>query len=57
VLGDGRALRQDFLDRFAAARAALAARLETRGIRHVEHFVDESADVPIRTLFRATGRS
>lgn len=56
VLGDGRALRQDFLDRFAAARATLAARLEARGIRHVEHFIDESADVPIRSLFRTTGR-
>lgn len=56
LIGDGRTLRADFIARFAAARAALATRLETRGIRHVEHFIDESADVPIRTLFRASGR-
>lgn len=54
LIGDGRTLRADFIARFAAARAALAARLETRGIRHVEHFIDESADVPIRSLFRRT---
>lgn len=56
LIGDGRSLRADFLARFAAARAALAARLDARGIRHVEHFIDESADIPIRTLFRPTGR-
>ncbi|WGM31932.1 DUF58 domain-containing protein [Brevundimonas sp. NIBR11] len=56
LIGDGRTLRADFIARFAAARAALAARLEVRGIRHVEHFIDESADVPIRTLFRSAGR-
>lgn len=54
LIGDGRTLRADFMTRFAAARAALAARLETRGVRHVEHFIDETADVPIRTLFRRT---
>jgi len=57
IVGDGRALRQDFITRFAAARAALSARLEARGIRHVEHFTDESADIPIRTLFRSAGRA
>ena len=56
LIGDGRALRADFIARFAAARAALSARLEARGIRHVEHFIDEGADVPIRTLFRQAGR-
>lgn len=56
LIGDGRSLRADFLARFAAARAVLAARLDARGIRHVEHFIDESADIPIRTLFRPTGR-
>jgi uncharacterized protein (DUF58 family) len=50
-------LREDFLSRFAAARAALAARLETAGVRHVEHFIDEPADEPIRALFRTTGRA
>jgi len=56
LVGDGRALRDDFLSRFAAARAALAARLDTAGIRHVEHFIDEPADQPIRVLFRQAGR-
>jgi uncharacterized protein (DUF58 family) len=53
VIGDGAALRDDYLARFAAARAALAARFETAGVRHAEHFVDESADLPIAGLFRA----
>lgn len=56
LIGDGRTLRADFIARFAAARAALSARLEARGIRHVEHFIDEGADVPIRSLFRSAGR-
>ncbi len=56
LLGDGRALRDDFLARFADARAALSARLDVHGIRHVEHFIDESADRPIRALFREPGR-
>jgi len=57
LVADGPALRQDFLARFAAARAALSARLDARGVRHVAHFIDESADRPIRTLFHTTGRS
>lgn len=56
LIGDGRALRAEFLARFAQARAALAARLRAHGVRHVEHFIDESADQPIRDLFRATGQ-
>ena len=57
IVGDGRALRQDFNARFADARATLSARLEACGIRHVEHFTDESADLPIRSLFRSVGRA
>jgi uncharacterized protein (DUF58 family) len=57
LVADGPALRQEFLARFAAARAALSARLDARGVRHVAHFIDESADQPIRALFRTTGRS
>ena len=56
LIGDGRALRDDFLARFAEARAALSARLTARGLRHVEHFIDEAADAPIRALFRAPER-
>ncbi|HZV84900.1 MAG TPA: DUF58 domain-containing protein [Brevundimonas sp.] len=55
LVGDGSALRQAFIARFAQARAALVARLTAHGIRHVTHFVDEGADQPIRTLFRDTG--
>lgn len=54
VVGDGRSLRDDFLSRFATARAALSARLTSKGVRHVEHFVDEGADLPIQKLSRAT---
>ena len=56
IVGDGRALRADFLVRFAAARTALAARLDAHGIRHVEHVIDQGADQPIRDLFREVGR-
>jgi uncharacterized protein (DUF58 family) len=56
VVGDGRSLRGDFLTRFVAARAALAARLTASGVRHVEHFVDEGADLPILALSRAAAR-
>jgi uncharacterized protein (DUF58 family) len=56
VVGDGRALRDAYLKRFAQAREALAARLDARGVRHAACFVDEGADQPIRALFRETGR-
>lgn len=52
VLGDGRALRRDYLRRFAEARAALDARLDAHGVRHAAHFIDQDADGPIRELFR-----
>jgi len=56
VVGDGRSLRDDFLSRFAQARAALAAQLTRKGVRHVEHFVDEGADLPIQKLSQAAAR-
>lgn len=56
LVGDGPALRKDFIARFTQARADLVSRLTARGIRHVEHCVDEGADQPIRTLFRETAR-
>lgn len=56
VLGDGPAMRASFLARFAEARAAQATRLQASGVRRVEYFLDESADVPIKTLFQAAGR-
>jgi uncharacterized protein (DUF58 family) len=56
LVGDGRSLRDDFLSRFAAARAARASRLAAKGIRHVVHFIDETADQPIRALFKGAAR-
>lgn len=51
LLGDGAALRADFIARFAAARAALAARLDAAGIRHAAYVLDEEVDAPLRQLF------
>lgn len=56
VLGEGRAMRESFLARFAEARTAQAARLRASGVRRVEHFADESADRPIRALFSTAAR-
>lgn len=51
LLGDGGSVRASFVARFAAAREALAARMAASGIRHVEHFLDEPLDRPLRRLF------
>lgn len=53
IVGDGKALRADFLRRFAQAREALSDRLDAHGVRHAEHFADRPADEPIRALFRS----
>ncbi|ALN61970.1 hypothetical protein GLA29479_1086 [Lysobacter antibioticus] len=53
LLGDGAALRDEFLVRFAAARKALDARLDASGIRHTEYVLDEALDLPLRRLFGA----
>jgi uncharacterized protein (DUF58 family) len=53
---DGEAARADFLGRFAQARRELAARLARSGVRHVEHFLDEPADLPLRRLLAADSR-
>lgn len=52
LIGDGPALKADFLRRFAQAREALSDRLDAHGVRHAEHFADRPADEPIRALFR-----
>ena len=54
LVGDGPALRRDYLDRFARARTELENRLSGRGIRLAAHFVDESPDNPIRALTRGS---
>ncbi|WP_417474184.1 DUF58 domain-containing protein [Luteimonas mephitis] len=53
VLGDGAAVRDGFIERFTAARAALARRFAASGIRHVEHVLDQPLDAPLRALFGA----
>lgn len=54
--GDATALRAGFLDRFAVAQAALAARLDGAGIRHARLVLDEPLDTPLRALFADGGR-
>ena len=51
LVSDGKALRETFLTRFAAARAALDKRLGTAGIRHAAVVLDEAVDRPLQTLF------
>lgn len=53
LLADGAALRIEFLARFATARAALHARLDAVGVRHVAHMLDDPVDLPLRRLFGA----
>src|SRR5690606_6529827 len=55
ILGDGAALRTDFLARFAAAGQALGRRFDAAGIRHAAHVLDEPLDAPLRILFGARG--
>lgn len=52
--GDGASVRSGFLARFDAARRAQAARMAAAGVRRVEHFIDQPADAPLRTLFGAS---
>ncbi|MBX9403277.1 DUF58 domain-containing protein [Lysobacter sp. BMK333-48F3] len=51
LLGDGAALREEFLRRFAAARQAIDARLQACGIRRAEYVLDQELDLPLRRLF------
>lgn len=51
LVSDGKALRETFLARFAAARAALDERLDTAGIRHAAVVLDEPIDRPLQALF------
>lgn len=47
---DGAAARADFLIRFAAARRELKDRLAQSGVPHVEYYLDEPPDVPLRRI-------
>lgn len=53
LLGDGRAIRDGYLARFAAAQDALRARLRSSGIAYVAGYLDQPLDAPLRTLFAA----
>ncbi len=53
LLGDGAAMRADFIARFAQARRELDARLDASGIRHAEYVLDQALDLPLRRLFGA----
>lgn len=55
LIGDGPALRAEFLRRFGEARAALHARLDRAGIRHTEHVLDQPVDQPLQRLFGIHG--
>lgn len=50
------AVRAGFVERFAAARAALAARLAARGVGHVEYVLDEPLDAPLQRFFAESAR-
>ncbi|WP_264391590.1 DUF58 domain-containing protein [Porphyrobacter sp. ULC335] len=51
LIGDGKSLRETFLSRFAAARAALEDRLDAAGIRHTAYVLDEAIDQPLQAFF------
>ena len=56
LVTDGAALRETFLARLAAAREALATRLDAAGIRHTAYVLDEPIDAPLQTFFGRKGR-
>lgn len=51
LVSDGKGMRETFLSRFAAARAALDERLDKAGIRHTALVLDEPIDRPLQALF------
>lgn len=53
LLGDGAALRGQYLARFGAAQRALAARLQVAGIRQAVHYLDQPLDASLRQLLQA----
>ncbi|MGB0133067.1 DUF58 domain-containing protein [Dokdonella sp.] len=54
---DAERARKEYLDRFAAARTALARRLAANGVAHAEHVLDRPLDEPLRALFGAAQRA
>lgn len=56
LLGDGPALRADYLARFAAAQRVLAAQFAAAGIRHATHVIDQSPGPVLQVLFGERAR-
>lgn len=50
---DAPSARNDYLERFAAARAQLTSRCAAAGIRHAEYFLDQALDAPLQRFFAA----
>lgn len=55
LLGDGAAIRADYLQRFADARSALRARLQASGIASATGWLDQPLDQPLQALFGRGG--
>lgn len=55
LLGDGAALRADYLARFGEAQAGLHAALDAAGVRHAALVLDQPLDTPLQRLFGRTG--
>jgi uncharacterized protein (DUF58 family) len=53
LLGDGVAMREAYLRRFAEAQRARQARWQAAGIRYVTHYLDAPAQTTLRRLFGA----
>lgn len=56
LLGDGAAIRADYLQRFAAARSGLHARLQAHGIATATAWLDQSPEVALQALYGDGGR-
>lgn len=56
LLGDAAALRADYLARFGAAQATLAAACAVAGIRYATLVLDEPLDTPLQVLFGRRSR-
>jgi len=50
---DGDRIRDEFLARFQASRAALGRELAASGVLHVDHCLDEAPDVALRRLLQS----
>lgn len=55
LLGDGAAIRADYLQRFTQAHAALQSRLQASGIACATGWLDQPLDQPLQALFGRRG--